>query len=513
MPFGLTNAPATFQDMMNHILKDLLDKRVVVYIDDILIYAKNKEIHDELVKEVLERLAKNDLVISPEKCDWGEKEVEFLGYILTPQGKRMAEDKTKAIQEWQIPKSLRDVQSFLGFANFYRRFILGFSKICRPLTESTKGDKTDWEWTPDMEKPFVDLKERFTTAPILTHYSLERKCIVETDASDFALGAVISQKSSDDKLHPIAYYSRKFSPAEINYEIYDKELSAVVDSFKIWRKYLEGALLPVLVYTDHQNLEYFTTTKVLNRRQARWAQELASIDFKICCRPRSQNGKPDALSRRSEYHPQKGGSEEQPIQTVLQEKHFENKKLLNTNKEVIIIAATKLPYKRWINWNKVFLEEVKEEGAKDEEYLEAIQSLGKEDEKTESTLHQEAGVLYRKLKLWVPCGLRDSLLHSEHDSKVAGHMVQDKMKELIRRNFWWPKMNEEIIKYVQSCPECQQNKAARHKGYGLLQTLEPAYAPWQSIAMDFITDLHLSQGCDQLWMIVERYTKMAHFIP
>jgi hypothetical protein len=314
------------------------------------------------------------------------------------------------------------VQSFLELANFYRRFILGFSKICCPLTESTKGDKKDWEWTPDMEQAFVDLKKRFTPAPILTHYSPECQCIVETDASDFALGAVISQKSSDDKLHPIAYHSRKFSPAKINYEIHDKELIAVVDSFKIWRKYLKGALLPVLVYTAHQNLEYFTTTKVLNRRQARWAQELAGIDFKICYRPGSQNGKPDALSRRSEYSHPKGGSEEQPIQTVLQEKHFETKKLLNINKEEVIIAATKLRYKKWINWNKEFLEEVKEEGAKDKEYLEALQSLGKEDEKTESTLHQEEGVLYRKLKLWVPCGLRDSVLQSEYDSKVAGHM-------------------------------------------------------------------------------------------
>jgi hypothetical protein len=157
-----------------------------------------------------------------------------------------------------------------------------------------------------MEKAFIDLKEGFTTAPILTHYSPERQCIVETDASDFALGAVISQNSSDDKLHPIAYHSRKFSPAKITYEIHDGELLAVVDSFKIWRKYLEGALLPVLVYTDHQNLEYFTTTKVLNRRQALWAQEMAGIDFKICYYPESQNRKPDALSRRSEYRHPKG---------------------------------------------------------------------------------------------------------------------------------------------------------------------------------------------------------------
>jgi hypothetical protein len=148
----------------------------------------------------------------------------------------MAKDKTKAIQEWETPKSLWDVQSFLGFDNFYRRLILGFSKICRPLTECTKRDKKDWEWTPDMKKAFVDLKERFTTAPILTHYSPEHQCIIETDASDFVLGAVISQKSSNDKLYPMAYHLRKFSSAEIHYEIQAKELLAVEDSFKIWRK-------------------------------------------------------------------------------------------------------------------------------------------------------------------------------------------------------------------------------------------------------------------------------------
>jgi hypothetical protein len=250
--------------MMNHILKDLLDKGVVVYIDDIQIYAKNTEQHDKLVEELVERLGKNDMVISPEKCVWAEKEVEFLGYIITPDGMTMAKDKTEAIQDWQTPQSLRDVQSFLGFANFYRRFIFGFSTICRGLTESTKGDNKDWRWSPEMEKAFVNLKEYFTTAPILTHFKPKHQCIVETDGSDFALGAVLSQKEDDDMLHPIAYHSRKFSPAEINYEIHDKELLAVVDSFKIWRRYLEGALLTVLVYTDHQNLEYFTTTKVLN---------------------------------------------------------------------------------------------------------------------------------------------------------------------------------------------------------------------------------------------------------
>jgi hypothetical protein len=182
-----------------------------------------------------------------------------------------------------------------------------------------KGGKKYWEWTPDMETAFVNRKEYFTTAPILTYYSPEHQYIVETDTCVFGLQPVTSQKSSDDKLYPIGYYSAKFSAAKINYKIHDKELFAVVDYFEIWQKYLEGTLLLVLVYTDYQNLEYFTTTRVLNRRQAHWAQHLAGIDFKICYHPGSQKGKPDTFSRRSQYRPPNWGCEEQLIQTVLQE--------------------------------------------------------------------------------------------------------------------------------------------------------------------------------------------------
>ena len=146
--------------------------------------------------------------------------------------------------------------------------------------------------------------------------------IIETDASDFAIEAVLSQQNNENRLHPVAFHSRKFQPAEINYEIYDKELLAIVDVFKHWRRYCEGATHQIQVFSDHQNLEYFTTTKVLNRRQARWAQELAGIDFRIYYRPGTQNGKPDALSRRPEYRPERGGIENQPISTILKEKHF-----------------------------------------------------------------------------------------------------------------------------------------------------------------------------------------------
>jgi hypothetical protein len=162
---------------------------------------------------------------------------------------------------------------------------------------------------------------------------------------------------------------------------------------------------------------------------------------------------------------------------------------------------------------KNFLDEVKEEALTDEDYKVAMRSLEKNEENSHDTLSQEEGVLYHRARLCVPCSIRISILESEHDSKVAGHMDQDKMKELIRRNFWWPKMNEDSIQYVPSYPECQKKNAARHKSYGLLQPLEPGYCPWKSIAMDFITDLPLSEGCDQLWVMIDRFTKMAHFIP
>jgi len=462
MPFGLTNALSTFQDMMNNVLSDLLDVGVLAYMDDILIYAVTKSEHDHLVKEVLRRLQDKGLAVSPEKCVWRAQEVEFLGYVIGREGIKMSNDKVQVVLSWKIPKSLTEVQSFLGFANFYRRFIQDYSKVAQPLTELTK--KTEkWEWNNEAGHAFEELKRRFTSAPILAHFDAQKPVMIETDTSDFEIGAVLSQRDDQGRLHPVAFHSRKFQPAEINYEIHDKELLAVVDAFKHWRRYCKGAAHQIQVFSDHQNLEYFTTTKVLNRRQARWAQELAGVDFRIYYRPGTQNGKPDALSRRSEYRPEKGGIENQPITTVLQEKTLANRR----NQSFICSSArlASLPARKW---KEEFLEEIKKEGEKDEEYKRmmereaASEELAPKDRKA-SDIKKENEVLYRKGLLWVPQGLIQRILESEHDTKVVGHMGQDKTLELIQWNFWWPKMNERIIDFVRSCPECQQNKASRHR--------------------------------------------------
>jgi hypothetical protein len=313
MPFGLSNAPATFQNMMNYIFRDVLDLGLIICLDDILIYAKTEKEHNHIITEVLKYLIANGLAISQDKCFWSTTQVNFLGYVILKDGIEMAQDKVQCIRQWECPRSLRDIQSFIGFANFYRQFIEGFSKITKPLSDSTKGSPKDWIWIDTMTKSFEKLKHCFMTIPILTYFDPHCEYIVKTDTSDFLLGGTLSQTTKDKKLYPNAVHSRKFSPAETKYEIHNKELLAIVDYFKAWRRYLEESLHTVQVFMDHKNLEYFMTTKVLNRRQVCWAQELAGVDFKIFYRKGTSNSKLDALLRYPKYHPEKGGGGDQPI--------------------------------------------------------------------------------------------------------------------------------------------------------------------------------------------------------
>ena len=226
--------------------------------------------------------------------------------------------KLKAIVEWETPKTVKQVQAFLGFGNFYRRFIKNFSIIAKPLHSlSKKGIK--FEWTKPREEAFEELKRAFTSAPVLQHPDPQKPFLVETDSSDFALGAVLSQKGEDGLIHPVAYMSTSLSPAEQNYDIYDKEMLAIIQALETWKIYLEGNPGTTTILTDHKNLEYFTTTKELTRRQARWSEFLSRFNFVIQYRPGSSAGKPDALSRLPQ-HKATGGSK--PVGALLSPAQF-----------------------------------------------------------------------------------------------------------------------------------------------------------------------------------------------
>ncbi len=270
LPFGLSNAPAVFQALVNDVLRDMLNQFIYVYLDDILIFSHSLQEHVQHVRRVLQRLLENGLYVKAEKCVFHAQSVPFLGYIVSVEGMRMDPDRVQAVVDWPTPDSRKALQRFLGFANFYRRFIRSFSQLAAPLTALTS-IKTPFRWSSAAEAAFTKLKGCFVSAPILIAPDPSRQFVVEVDASEVGVGAVLSQRSSsDDKVHPCAYFSHRLSPAERNYDIGNRELLAVKLALEEWRHWLEGSGVPFIIWTDHKNLEYIKSAKRLNSRQARW---------------------------------------------------------------------------------------------------------------------------------------------------------------------------------------------------------------------------------------------------
>ena len=296
MQFGLCNAPATFQRMMNEIFQEeIRTGKVVIYIDDILVFTADMDEHRKLVRMILHRLQENNLFLKPEKCEFETTKTQFLRMIIEPGTTHMAPKKVSAVLNWPAPHSKRELQRFLGLTNYYRRFIQGFAETARPLHYLTGA--VPWKWTHDQDRAFTRLKQALTSAPTLAMPDEERPFRVETDASDFAIGAVLSQKGPDNIWHPVEFYSRSMSPAERNYQIYDKEMLAVREALLEWRQYLLSANSPTEVWSDHLNLTYYRKPQNLSKRQARWISDLADYDFTIHHLPGKLNNKADALSR------------------------------------------------------------------------------------------------------------------------------------------------------------------------------------------------------------------------
>ncbi|KAL0195822.1 hypothetical protein M9458_009394, partial [Cirrhinus mrigala] len=269
---------------------DLLNKYVIAYIDDILVYSKSKEEHVNHVRTVLSRLLQNQLYVKAEKCEFHVHQTTFLGYHISHQGVKMDSSKIQAVTEWPQPTTVKELQRFLGFAKFYRRFIRNYSMVAAPLTSLLKGKPSKLAWTEAASQAFVSLKERFTSAPILKHPDPNLPFIVEVDASDCGIGAVL-------QIVPMCIILQEIK-AECNYDVGNKELLLMKAAIAEWRHWLEGATHPFQVITDHKNLEYIKGAERLNPRQARWALFFTRFQFTVTYRPGSKNSKADALSRR-----------------------------------------------------------------------------------------------------------------------------------------------------------------------------------------------------------------------
>jgi len=260
MPFGLTNAPATFCTLMNQVFHEYLDQFVVVYLDDIVVYSPTLEEHKVHLKLVFDKLRQNQLYVKKEKCAFAQKSIIFLGHVIEHGKIRMDSDKLKAIQEWRVPASVAELHSFLGLANYYRRFVEGFSRRAAPLTELLKKD-TAWQWSDECQSAFEELKATMTRGPVLGLVDVTKPFEVETDASDYALGGVLLQDG-----HPIAYESRKLNSAERRYTVSEKEMLAVVHCLRVWRQYLLGSCF--VVKTDNTAICHFFSQPKLTSKQA-----------------------------------------------------------------------------------------------------------------------------------------------------------------------------------------------------------------------------------------------------
>jgi len=309
LPMGLTNAPATFQHLMHQTFRDLLDRCVLVFLDDIVIYGSTLEQHEKDVRAVLSRLQQHHLFAKKSKCELFMHEIEFLGHHVGRDGLRVMADKVKSVQEWPTPRNASEVRSFLGLAGYYRRFIRGFSRIAVPLHDLTHtADGKSFEWQPLHQHAFDELKLALRGAPVLALPDPDRQYVVNTDASDFATGAVLQQDFGHG-LQPIAYTSHKLNDAERRYPTHDREMLAIINMLGDWRTYLQGRQPFVIrIRTDHNSLQYFMTQQSLSARQSRWLDKLSDFDFKIEYVRGPSNVVADALSRRADYVPPVAGS-------------------------------------------------------------------------------------------------------------------------------------------------------------------------------------------------------------
>lgn len=326
MPFGLCNAPGTFQSFINSVLRDYLDEFCSAYLDDVLVYSFSEEDHVQHCIKTLTRLRDAGLYLDIRKCEFHVTRVKYLGMILTCEGLQMDPDKIKAIKDWKDLRTVKDVQAFIGFANFYRRFIFKFSLIVRPLIELIRdtavGQKLNFH--DKARAAFERLKGAFTSESVLAHFDPDLKAIIECDASDWVVSAILSQWHGE-VLRPVAYFSMKMKAAELNYPIYDKELLAIIKAFEEWRPELAGTEDPIEIFSDHRTLQWFMSTKQLSRRQARWAEFLAEFNFIIKYRPGKQGTKPDSLTRRTDDVPDNVSDDriQQQQQQLLKDHMFE----------------------------------------------------------------------------------------------------------------------------------------------------------------------------------------------
>lgn len=523
-PFGMANAPSTFQKFINWALREYLDEFCSAYIDDILIYTNGSlSKHQEHVRKVLAKLQEAGLQVDIGKCEFEQKSTKYLGFIIqAEEGIKMDPEKVKAIQEWETPTTIKGIQGFIGFANFYRKFIEGFSRIVKPITDLVrKGEK--FKWTSMAEDSFQRLKQMFISAPILAQFDPDLPTILETDASGWCLGGTLFQVGRDGFIRPCAYFSRKMNKAECNYEIHDKEMLAIVRCLEEWDTDLRS-VKNFEIRTDHKNLEYFMTSKRLTERQMRWSIILSRYSFTLNYIKGEVNQMADALSRRDQDLPKTDTDPRIAARTIqllpdssisqtkcLQaapvsiQRQQEDKIEQEVGEEDPLNALWEPAREADVSYNKI-IEAVKNDHRK------FPVDLGLKVSIAECSMEGDKTVKFRN-RIWVPDSeeLRTKLIQHNHDSVATGHPGRNNLEAMMCRKYFWPLMLSHIRRFVRNCDLCGANKAWKEKKVGFLKPLPVPERVWREISIDFIVDLPPSNGRINIMVITDRLSKGVIF--
>jgi hypothetical protein len=461
MPFGLTNAPSTFMRVMTQLLRPFIDKFVVVYFDDILIFSRNFSEHLQHIRQVMEVLRFESLFINLKKCTFAQDSVLFLGFIISAQGISVDSSKIQAITDWPIPTNVHDVRSFHGLASFYRRFIKDFSAIMGPIIECTKVGS--FSWSPAAQQAFEVIKSKLTETPVLKLPDFAQPFEVACDASHVGIGGVLSQQR-----HPIAYFSEKLNETRRRYPAYDLELYAIIQSLKYWRHYLINR--EFVLYTDHDSLRHIQSQKKPNARHARWVDYLQQFTFVLKHKASSENRVADALSRRA---------------------------------HVLTSLTVKV----------TGFEELKHCYPNDPDFgfIQAAILNGPSPNHPHYTVQD--GYLFFKNKLCLPkTSIREFVIQELHEGGLAGHFGRDKTISLVEDRFFWPGLKKDVAMVIQRCRVCQLAKGQRQNS-GLYTPLPIPKEPWTNVSMDFVLGLPRTlRGHDSIFVVVNRFSKMAHFL-
>ena len=514
MPFGLTNGPASFQRLINDKFLDYLDEFVTIYIDDLLIYSATLEEHQIHVRKVLERLREIGIEADIKKCEFHQRSTKFLGFIVSDEGIKVDPEKIEAITDWKEPTTVKGVQSFLGFCNFYRRFIKNYSRIARPLTNLTRKDKP-FIFDKCCQEAFQKLKDCLTAAPVLSHYQRDSPTRVETDASDGVVAAVLSQLRLG-VWHPIAYFSKTMAAAECNYAIHDKELLAIVRALEHWRAELEGLNhdQKFEILTDHRALEYFMSTKKLSSRQMNWAEFLSRYHFQLRWRPGKGNILADALSRRQDDISSQQQVKDASRTITLLPTDYLDKRIQDELTTTDLAPMDRPP----ANQPRATPSDltIGEEILLANRTSSSLTGLRERARASNPDWTLSSGILKNRGRLVVPEGaghLRTRLIQEAHDQKATAHPGIEKTRQLILSRYYWPTARSDIKRFVQNCHTCHRIHIPRDRAPGLLQPLPIPERPWQHLSMDFKSFPKDKKGFDAILVVVDRLGKRPYSIP